>query len=141
MARIMGVDLGDVRTGVALSDPFEFMATGLCTITEYSEDRLLEKLAAIAEENSVKTAVFGLPVNMDGTEGFRAEKVRAFTERFAEMTGKAVVLEDERCTTVAAHSILNESLKKGSKKRKRVIDTLAAEIILQDYLARQKKSR
>lgn len=138
MARILGIDLGDVRTGVAVSDPFGRMASGICTVTEYSEERLLQKLTAMVAEKEAESVVMGLPVNMDGSEGFRAEKVRAFAAKLAERCGKSVELYDERCSTMVAHTILNETNSRG-KKRKQAVDTLSAEIILQNYL--DKKNR
>ena len=135
----MGVDQGNVRTGVALSDPGELLASGLCTVTAYTEEKLLSELLALIEKHKPEKIVMGLPVNMDGTHGARAEKVSAFAAKLSEASGLEVVLEDERCTTVEAHGYLNESLKRGSKKRKKVIDTLSAEIILQDYLDAKRK--
>ena len=137
MARILGIDLGDVRTGVALSDPNEYMASGLMTITEYSEERLLDRLCALIDEKDAAEVVMGLPVNMDGSRGFRAEKVTAFAEKLGEKCGKTVILYDERCSTMVAHTILNETNSRG-KKRKQVVDTLSAEIILQNYLDKHK---
>lgn len=140
MARILGIDLGDVRTGIAVSDPAQFMASGVCTITEYNEERLLDRLCAMFREYSAEEAVMGLPVNMDGSEGFRAEKVRKFASLLEEKSGKKIILFDERCSTMVAHTILNETNSRG-KKRKQVIDTLSAEIILQNYLDKQKRMK
>ena len=141
MARIMGIDLGDVRTGVALSDINEYMASGIGTVTAYSEEKLLSSLMALIEEHKPAKIVMGLPINMDGTRGPRAEKVTAFAERLSEISGLYVELYDERCSTMVAHGILNETLKHGAKagkKRKQVVDTLSAEIILQDYLDKKR---
>ena len=135
----MGIDKGDVRTGVALSDPGELLASGVGTVTAYTEEKLLAELLCLIERHRPEKIVMGLPVNMDGTHGPRAEKVKAFAGRLSEASGLEVLFEDERCTTVAAHEYLNESLKHRSKKRKKVIDTLSAEIILQDYLDRKRK--
>ena len=141
MARIMGIDQGDVRTGVALSDPGELLASGLCTVTAYTEEKLLSELLRLIETHKPEKIVMGLPVNMDGSRGARAEKVSAFAAKLAEASGVEVILSDERCTTVVAHGYLNETLKHGSKKRKKVIDTLSAEIILQDYLDAKRKDK
>lgn len=138
MARTMGIDLGDVRTGVALSDPFGKMASGLATLTEYSEDRLVDRLCALMVEKQVTEVVMGLPINMDGSRGPRAEKVSNFAARLEAACGMTVILVDERCSTMVAHRFLNETNCRG-KKRKQVVDTLSAEIILQDYL--DKKNR
>ncbi len=137
MPRILGIDLGDVRTGIALSDPGELIASGLCTLTEYSEDRLIEKICALIKEREVLEVVVGLPVNMDGTYGPRALKVTSFAKLLSEKSGRDVRLYDERCSTMVAHRILNETNRRG-KKRKQVIDTLSAEIILQDYLDKKR---
>ena len=137
----MGIDLGDVRTGVALSDPGELLASGVTTVTAYTEEKLLSELLRLIQTHKPEKIVMGLPVNMDGTHGARAEKVAAFAHKLSEASGLEMIFEDERCTTVEAHGYLNESLKKGSKKRKKVIDTLSAEIILQDYLDAQRKEK
>lgn len=138
MARILGIDLGDVRTGVAVSDEGEFIASGIGTITEYSEERLLDKLCAIINERNIQKVVMGLPVNMNGTIGPRAEKVQNFARKLSERSGLQVILSDERCSTMVAHSILNETNTRG-KKRKKAVDTLSSEIILQDYLDQNRK--
>ena len=136
MARILGVDLGDVRTGVAVSDPDEKMAFGVCTVTEFSEDRLIARLCEIARQKDAAKVVFGLPVNMDGSKGFRAQKIEDFAARFAAAGGFEIAYSDERCSTMLAHTILNDTGVHG-KKRKQVVDTLSAEIILQSYLDRR----
>ena len=138
MARVLGIDLGDVRTGVALSEPFGKMASGLETITEYSEERLISRLCALITEKQAAEVVMGLPINMDGSKGPRAQKVADFAARLEEACGMKVQLVDERCSTMVAHRFLNETNCRG-KKRKQVVDTLSAEIILQDYL--DKKNR
>ena len=138
MSRVLGIDLGDVRTGVALSDPFGKMASGLETITEYSEERLISRLCALITEKQAAEVVMGLPINMDGSKGPRAQKVADFAARLEEACGMKVQLVDERCSTMVAHRFLNETNCRG-KKRKQVVDTLSAEIILQDYL--DKKNR
>ena len=133
MARILGVDLGDVRTGIAASDPDGKMAFGVCTLTEYSEEKLMDRIVNAAREKGASRIVFGLPVNMDGSKGFRAQKIEAFATAFAEKYGFEIAFCDERCSTMLAHTYLNASNVSG-KKRKQVVDTLSAEIILQSYL-------
>ena len=133
MVRILGIDLGDVRTGVALSDPFGKMASGLMTITEYSEERLIDRLCRLILEKQVTRVVMGIPINMDGSKGQRALKAQEFARLLEQACGKEVILVDERCSTMVAHRFLNETNCRG-KKRKQVVDTLSAQIILQDYL-------
>ncbi|MBQ8399970.1 MAG: Holliday junction resolvase RuvX [Clostridia bacterium] len=139
MARVLGIDLGDVRTGVALSDPFGQMASGLMTITEYSEERLITRLADLIREKGAQEVVMGLPINMDGSKGPRAQKVSDFALKLEEACGMKIILVDERCSTMVAHRFLNETNCRG-KKRKQVVDTLSAEIILQDYLDKRNRT-
>ena len=129
----LGIDLGDVRTGIASSDPSGKMAFGVCTVTEYDEERLILKIIGYINEKNAETIVLGLPVNMDGSKGFRAEKIERFGSLLKERTGLPVVYCDERCSTMMAHQILNATDTRG-KRRKQVVDTLSAEIILQSYL-------
>ena len=134
---IMSVDLGKARTGIAVSDGSESFAFPKQVITEYSEEKLVQKVIAAAKEYGAELIVAGLPKNMDGSEGFRAEECRATAEKIAEASGIEVVLWDERCTTVSAHTFLNMNDTRG-KKRKGVIDTLSAQIILQNAIDRLK---
>jgi putative Holliday junction resolvase len=138
--KIMSVDLGKARTGIAVSDPTESFAFPNCVITEYNEDRLVEKLVAKAKELSAELIVAGLPKNMDGSEGFRAEECRQTAEKLAKASGLEVVMWDERCTTISAHTALNYTDTKG-KKRKQVVDAVAAVIILEDYLNFRKNQK
>ena len=131
--RILGVDYGEARTGLAVSDALGFMANGIGNIEERDINRLLKKLAEKAAELGVEKIVMGHPVNMNGTLGPKSEKVQKLAERLREKTGLEVVLFDERCTTMAAHQFLNETNTRG-KKRKGVVDTLSAQIILQNYM-------
>jgi len=135
--RILGVDYGDVRTGLALSDPSGFLASGIGTIKPGGMRKTAEAVAAEAEKNSVCLIVIGLPKNMDGSEGFRAEAVRAFATLLEEYTQIPYAFYDERLSTACAHQILNLT-ETGGKKRKAVIDTLSAQIILQNYLDAQR---
>ena len=134
---IMSVDLGKARTGIAVSDKSESFAFPNCVITEYNEDRLIQKVADKARELGAELIVAGLPKNMDGSEGFRAEECRAAAERIAEASGIKVEMWDERCTTVSAHTVLNMNDTRG-KKRKQTVDAVAAVMILEDYLAFRK---
>ena len=136
----MSVDLGKARTGIAVSDSSESFAFPKQVITEYSEEKLVQKVIAAAKEYGAELIVAGLPKNMDGSEGFRAEECRATAEKIATASGIEVVLWDERCTTVSAHTILNMNDTRG-KKRKQTVDAVAAVMILEDYLAFRKNSK
>lgn len=133
MQRIMGVDYGDVRTGIALSDINRFLASGYGTIKEGGMRATAKRVAELAKENDVCKIVIGLPKNMDGSEGASADKIRAFAELLKGYTDAEIDFLDERVSTMAAHTILNITDTRG-EKRKGVIDTLSAEIILQNYL-------
>lgn len=136
---IMSVDLGKARTGLAICDRSEMMATPLTVIEEWNRDRLCEKICAIAEERRVQRLVVGLPVNMDGSEGESAQGAREFAQKLHEACGIEVVMSDERGTTKTAMSFLNQSDTRG-KRRKAVIDSVAASIILQDHLDRRRNA-
>ena len=133
MEKILAVDVGDVRTGFAVSDALGMMANGLGTVKEESRTKLIGIIVEYARTHGAKTVVMGYPVNMNGSVGPRAEKIAALAERIRQETGLKVELFDERCTTMLAHNILNTTNTRG-KKRKNVVDTLSAEIILQNYL-------
>lgn len=136
--KILAVDLGKVRTGIAVSDPWEILASPVCTIEEKNKDILAQKIHEICIEQKISKVVLGLPRNMDGTEGESAKDARLFCEILEEKTGLQVVMQDERGTTITAHNYLNTTDTRG-KKRKRVVDTVAATIILQNYLDANKK--
>lgn len=133
MKKILAVDLGDVRTGLAVSDSLGFLANGIGTITEYSRDKLAMRIQKLAEEYQVASIVIGNPINMNGTRGEKSERAEAFADQLRNLTGLEVILFDERCTTMVAHTIMNETNTRG-KKRKETVDTLSAQIILQNYL-------
>lgn len=135
--RILGVDFGDRRTGLAISDESRFLAGGIGTVSPGGIAATVEEVARIAAERGAVAAVVGLPRNMDGSEGSRAERCREFALMLADAAGIPVAMTDERLTTVAASRYLNETDTRG-KKRKGVIDTLSAEIILQNTLDRLK---
>lgn len=133
MKRYLGIDYGDVRTGLAVNDSLGIIASGIGTIEAGGPRVLSKKIAAVCQERGIEEIVLGNPVNMNGSAGPRTEKIKAFAEILREETGLAVHLMDERCTTMVAARYLNETNTRG-KKRKAVIDTLSAEIILQDYM-------
>lgn len=133
--RILGVDFGDRRTGLAISDVSRFLAGGIGTVSPGGIAATVKAVAEIAAEQGAVAAVVGLPRNMDGTEGSRAERCREFALMLADEAGIPVAMTDERLTTVAASRYLNETDTRG-KKRKGIIDTLSAEIILQNTLDR-----
>ena len=132
--RILGVDFGDTRTGLALSDPSRLLASGLETLSPGGMEKTAEAVAKVAKERNAAVVV-GLPKNMDGTEGFRAVRCREFAEKLSALTGLPVAMLDERLTTVSASRYLNETNTRGTA-RKGVIDTLSAQIILQNALDR-----
>ncbi|MDR1629627.1 MAG: Holliday junction resolvase RuvX [Oscillospiraceae bacterium] len=137
---ILAVDYGDVRTGVAVCDKLEMIAVPVCVIAERNQDVLIEKIAEIVKERRVEMAVVGLPKNMDGSVGFRAEACAAFAKRLEERTAVPVALWDERLTTVSAHNLLNETGSSGAK-RKKIIDAVAATMILQSFLDYRKNQK
>ena len=130
---IMAVDLGKARTGIAASDKTEYLASPVTVISEERTEMLLSKVADTDREIKAEHIVVGLPRNMDGSEGESATNARAFAEMLREELSLEVVLWDERCTTVTAHGYLNDTNTRG-KKRKAVIDAVAATVILQSYL-------
>lgn len=136
---ILSVDYGDVRTGVAVCDKKEMLASPVGVVTERRAERLAEKLAALAKEHSAEEIALGLPKNMDGTEGFRAQAVREFAALLEAATGLPVTLRDERLTTVSAHGYLNATDTRG-RKRKETVDAVSAVIILEDYLRYRKNA-
>lgn len=132
--RIMAIDYGDARTGVAVSDPTGLLAGYTTVIHSRKPEAVAAELARLAEEHKVEELVMGFPRNMDGTEGPRAELYRAFAARVEEACGLKPVLWDERRTTVEAHNILHASGKK-MKNHKKTVDAVAATLILEGYLA------
>lgn len=130
---IMSVDFGDARTGIAVCGKSEMMASPVCVIPEKDFEECIKKTAAAAKEQRAEMIVVGYPKNMNGTIGDRAEKCELFSQKLAELVDCPVKLWDERCTTVSAHNYLNVTNTRG-KKRKAVVDAVAAVIILQSYL-------
>ncbi len=132
--RIMGIDYGDSRVGIALSDPLGITAQGLTTLPNKVYSKMLDNLVALACEHNVTKIVLGMPKNLNGTSGDRAEVTEAFrNDLVSRLPDTEIVLWDERLTTVQAAGILNVTNTRG-KDRKNVIDTVAASIILQSYL-------
>ena len=129
----LSVDLGRARTGLAVSDSSGFLASSLCVITEYNDEKLIEKIAEKVKETGAQIIVVGLPRNMDGTEGESARRAREIAAKLTERTGVPHHMQDERGTTVTAHSYLSAGNVYGKKRRQRV-DAVAASIILQDFL-------
>lgn len=136
---IMSVDFGRVRTGIAVCDRSEFLASPVTVINEKYVPALVEKVAALAAEKKAELIVVGLPVNMDGTEGESAQNARRFAEDLHSVCGIEVDMLDERCTTMEAHQFLNATNTRG-KKRKAVVDAVSAVIILENYLTKRKNS-
>ena len=131
--RMIGVDFGDARTGIAACDTAGMLASPVCVIKETGFQKTLRKTADKATELGAERIVVGYPKNMNGTLGPRAEKSRRFAEQLGALTGLEVKLWDERCTTLSASVYMNMTDTRG-EKRKNTIDAAAATIILQDYL-------
>lgn len=131
--KIMAVDLGDARTGLACCDRTETLASPIGVIHDKNFNSVLQKVAAAVQEYEAKEVVVGYPKNMNNTIGERAQKCALFAERLRALVEVPVVLWDERSTTVSAINILNETDTRG-KKRKAVVDAVAATIILENYL-------
>ena len=136
--KILAIDLGDVRTGLAVCDKSEILASPFGVINQRNKDRLIEEIAAVINENDIEEAIVGNPVNMNGSFGPRSEQCRLFSEKLKEAVEIPVVLWDERSTTVLAHNLLSDANVK-SKKRKEKIDAAAAAVILENYLTYRKK--
>lgn len=136
--KIMAIDYGDARTGVALSDLLGSIVGSTTVIHSWNREKTIDELTKIVKENNVGEIVMGFPRNMDGTEGPRAELYRAFAKDLEEAVGQPVRLWDERRTTIEAHQILSDSNYHG-KKRKNTVDAVAASLILEGYLAFRRK--
>lgn len=133
MNRVMGIDLGDARIGIAMSDMMKIIANGYETYKRIDEETDLKHIADLISSNDVDTVVFGLPLNMDGTSGNRVETTREFADKLSQLVGVRIAFQDERLTTVTAERMLI-SADVRRDKRKQVIDKIAATIILQTYL-------
>lgn len=132
--KILAVDYGDARTGVAISDLLCSIVGSTTVIPSRNSEKAIADIVKLAKDNMVGEIVVGLPRNMDGTEGARAELCRAFADKLAEASGLPVKMWDERRTTVEAHNILSQHNYHG-KKRKNTVDAVAASLILEGYLA------
>lgn len=133
MKRMLGVDYGVARTGIAVTDPLGMTAQGVATIHSGKAEKVLNEVIGYAEKYDVDTIVVGLPKNMNNTVGERGEACIAFGELLKQHTDREVVMWDERLSTVSAIGYLNQTNTRGAK-RKAVVDTVAAAIILQNYL-------
>jgi putative Holliday junction resolvase len=134
--RILAIDLGEKRIGLAISDALGITAQGLPTIQVKNEQEICPKIMETINERNVTQLVFGLPKNMNGTLGPQAKKVEECAQKLKQLSGLPVDFEDERLSTVSAEQVLLEA-DTSRAKRKKVIDKLAAMIILQSYLARK----
>ncbi len=137
---ILAVDYGDVRTGIAVCDKFEMLASPVCVINQTDPDKLIIEIKDIAEKYKAVEIVVGLPKNMDSSLGLRAQKCSEFAENLSLATGIKTVMRDERLSTVSAHNALNATNTRG-KKRKAVVDQVAAVMILQDYIDFRKNNQ
>ena len=135
--KYLGVDYGDKRTGLAECDISGLIAGGIGTISEGGMRKTAVKVAEEAEKRSCKKIIIGLPKNMDGSEGPRADVIKAFGALLAELTSIPIDYYDERMTTMVAYRFLGETGTYG-KKRKDTVDTLSAQIILQNYIDRER---
>ncbi len=130
---ILSVDYGDRRTGIAICDKNQILASPVCVINEWNAEALADKIIEIAGEKKAEKIVIGLPKNMDGSKGFRADACEQLGKIIESKCTLPVIFWDERLTTVSAHKILSDNNVRG-KKRKAVVDALSAEIILQNYI-------
>lgn len=135
--KIMSIDYGDVRTGIAVSDIRGILASPLCVIKESYQPKLVDKIIELINENKAEKIVIGFPRNMDGSYGYRCDECRSLAQAIGEKTDIDVVFEDERLTTVMAHNILSDNNVRGTK-RKQTVDAVSAVMILQSYLDKNK---
>lgn len=131
--RIMGIDYGDARTGLAVSDEMNILVGEAWTLNEWNPERVADVIAQEAQKRNVRRLVLGLPKNMDGSEGPRAEKCRDFAELLRSKTDIELVMWDERRSSIEAHAILHANGKK-EKKHRKTVDAVAASLILEGYL-------
>ena len=138
--KIMAVDLGDARTGLAVCDKTEFLASPIGVIHDTNFENVMQKVAIASKEYEVSEIIVGHPINMNGTLGPRAQLCEEFAENLGKLVDVPVKLWDERATTVTAHNILNMTDTRG-KKRKNVVDAVAATVILESYLEYRKNHK
>ena len=139
MAVLLGLDVGDVRIGVALSDELGVTAHPLCTLTRKNRKVDLIAIADLVSIHKVESVIIGLPISLDGSIGDQAEKVQKFAERLGHVLDVPIEFQDERFTTAEAEDILRE-LNKDVKEQKELIDAVAAVIILTDYLNQDRET-
>lgn len=132
--RVLAIDYGDARTGIAVSDASGLIVGQTTVIHSYNAEKTAQEIARLVRETGAERLVMGFPRNMDGTEGPRAALYREFAKRVEETCRMSVVLWDERRTTVEAHQILSDCNYHG-KKRKNTVDAVAASLILEGYLS------
>lgn len=137
---ILSVDYGDARTGIAVCDKLEFLASPVCVIKESYMPKVVKRISELASEKKAELIVVGKPKNMDGSEGFRADKCKELADSLNEIVDIPVTMWDERLTTVSAHKALNVTNTRG-KDRKAVIDAVSAVMILEDYLKYRKNTQ
>lgn len=135
--KLMSIDYGDARTGIAFCDENEILASSYCVIKESYLPKLVDKILQIIDKENPKEIVVGLPRNMDGSYGYRCEECKKLGNLINEKSGLTVNYEDERLTTVIAHDILSSNNVRG-KKRKGVVDAVSAVVILQSYIDKRK---
>lgn len=138
--RLMGLDVGDRRIGIALSDPLGFTAQGHSTLERKSNDQVFATISRLCEEFEVGKIVVGLPLNMNGSHGPRAQLVQEWAEQLGERSGREIVFWDERLSTVSAQKTLLEA-DLSRRKRKGLVDKIAAVYILQGFLDRQSQNK
>ena len=131
--KVMAIDLGDARTGVAISDALGMLTGSTSVIESWNKDKTAQLVAETYRKSGAERLVMGFPRNMDGTEGPRADLYREFAAKLEELLGEKIVLWDERRTTIEAHQILSDNNYHG-KKRKKTVDAVAASLILEGYL-------
>lgn len=131
--KIMAVDYGDVRTGIAFCDKNEILASPYCVINESYQPKLVKKICEIADKEKPEKIVIGLPRNMDGSYGYRCDECKSLGDAVTAACNIAVDYQDERLTTVMAHDVLSNNNVRG-KKRKNVVDAVSAVMILQSYI-------
>lgn len=131
--KILSVDYGDVRTGIAISDVRGMLASPLCVIEQSYQPKLVDRIVQIVQENKIEKIVIGLPRNMDGSYGYRCDECRSLGDAIAEKIDVDIFYEDERLTTVMAHNVLSDNNVRG-KKRKQTVDAVSAVMILQSFL-------
>ncbi len=131
--KIIAIDYGDVRTGVAICDKFQILSSPYCTIIEKDQDKLLGRICEIIKNESIEAVVIGLPINMNGSEGYRCKECKALGNKLINMVNIPIYYQDERLTTVMANNTLNMNNIK-SNDRKKNIDNLSAAFILDSFL-------